>query len=57
MRFIYLYKCADCDVVKSIKCDYGKITWNVFCRVCYTTTEHCRIMVCGVDNEEERKID
>jgi hypothetical protein len=66
MRQNYLYKCDYCQVVKSIRDDFGERSWNIFCKVCGTTTEHNRldtkivgslnqgcVLVCPTEQEDD----
>ena len=46
MKQNYLYKCTDCETVKSASEDLGQSTWVLSCRACgQVVTEHYQLVL------------
>ena len=66
MKQNYLYKCIDCETVKSVNENLGESTWVLSCKPCGScVTEHYKInllvnggcvMVCPKEKEEENAL-
>ena len=47
MKQNYLYKCTDCETVKSVSDNLGESTWVLSCKSCGScVTEHYKLVMC-----------